>query len=212
MAINICYIHVKLLESLVIIWCCSDTLSWVQCTVLSKSVPINSWSTCVNFFHRVEVSRRRTYEMPLKGNYWSSLHVHSKGGGNSDHLVYHFKGPVRGVIHVLSLNCLVCCYFGRFLRHCRSFDNTSVACRHFVALMSLFQGCVASWNLPLSGPNFKITSVHCRDWHIIVMPHAFHFGSNTSPSLATAIIPVFMFRKCARLFQFSDTHGNLWSL
>ena len=47
---------------------------------------------------------------------------------------------------------LVCRYFERFPCRSRNFDKTSIACRHFVALVSLFQGRVASRNLPLSGP------------------------------------------------------------
>ena len=47
---------------------------------------------------------------------------------------------------------LVCRYFGRCPCRCRNFDKTSIACHHFVALVSLLQCCVASRNLPLSGP------------------------------------------------------------
>ena len=48
----------------------------------------------------------------------------------------------------------VCHYFGRFPCH-RNFDKTSIACRHFVGLVSLFQGRVTSRNLPLTGPFYS---------------------------------------------------------
>ena len=47
---------------------------------------------------------------------------------------------------------LVWRYFVRFPCRCRNFDKTSVACCHFVSLVSLFQGRVANRSLPLSGP------------------------------------------------------------
>ena len=55
------------------------------------------------------------------------------------------KGPVRGVCYPCPPSefwSLVCPYFTRFLCHCRNFDKTSIACRHFVALVLLFQGHV----------------------------------------------------------------------
>ena len=65
------------------------------------------------------------------------------------------KGPCAGTYPCppFEFQSLVCHYFGRFPCRCRNFDKTSIACRHFVALVSLFQGRIACrGNLPLTGP------------------------------------------------------------
>ena len=70
----------------------------------------------------------------------------------------HFLGPRKEGYPCPSseFQSLVCRYFGRFPCRCRNFDKTSIACRHFVALVSLFQGRVASRNVPLTGPFFCV--------------------------------------------------------
>ena len=68
--------------------------------------------------------------------YYSTLHaVHY-----NPHL-----GPYKGTYPCppFEFQSLVCRYFGRFPCCCQNFDKTSIACRHFVALVSLSQGRVA---------------------------------------------------------------------
>ena len=57
---------------------------------------------------------------------------------------------------------LVCRYFGRYPCRCRKFNQKLIVCRHFVALVSRFQGRIASRNLPLSGP-YQCNSVQLQE-------------------------------------------------